>query len=270
MSVDISYVFTTVVTLFAILIIGVLTRVFGIIDWQTTKKISSFLVNVTQPLLILCSFQTDFTSDKLKIGMAILGASAVFHIAFSIIARLVCKSSEKSSRAVLEFGLIFGNCAYLGYPVLAAIFGQDGYFYGAFFSLFFNVYIRVYGIFLLNRGHKGVAVLKSALFNTGILASIVGIIIFVFSIKLPTFLFDAFSLVGNTTFPISMIVVGSLICNQPLKKLFKPELYVFSFSKLILFPPKFNLPYLHYNTLVCVNLVDNSGIVVKVLPIMDV
>lgn len=229
-------VLTTVVTLFVIMLLGVATRLFNIIDWQTTKRLSGFLVNVTQPLLIICSFQTDFSGEKLKIALAILAASAVIHIAFSFLARILYRGSEKATRSVYEFGLIFANCAYLGYPVLGAIFGQDGYFYGAVFTLFFNVYIRVYGVFLLSKGKKNNHALRNALLNTGTIASAIGILLFAFSIKLPAFLLDSFTLVGDMTFPLSMIVVGSLLCNKPFLSNFKISLFTFSFAKLILLP----------------------------------
>lgn len=235
-TVDISYVFTTVLAFFIIMLIGAISRIFGVLDWQATKKIAGFVVNVAQPLLIICAFQASYTPDRLKIGLSLIAVSAVILIAVSLLAAVIFKNSEKGDRAVLQFGLVFANWTYLGYPVLAALFGEIGYFYGAFFTLFFNLYIRLYGIIILSRGKKNSNMLKDVLLNPGTVAAVIGIVLFVFKISLPTFLLDSFKLVGDMTFPLSMIVVGSLMCNQPLKNLFKSKLYSFTFAKLIIIP----------------------------------
>ena len=151
-TVDVSYVFSTVLTFFIIMLIGAVSRILGVIDWQATKKLSGLVINVTQPLLIIGAFQTSYSADKLKIALSLIGVSAVILVALSFLASLFFKGSEKADRNVLEFGTVFANWSYLGYPILAALFGEIGYFYGACFTLFFNVYIRLYGVILLGRG----------------------------------------------------------------------------------------------------------------------
>lgn len=235
-TVDIGYVFTTVLAFFIVMLIGAVVRIFGVLDWQATKKIAGFVVNVTQPLLIICAFQTSYTADRLKIALSLIGVSAVILVALSLLAAVIFKNSEKGDRAVFQFGLVFANWSYLGYPILAALFGSVGYFYGACFTLFFNVYIRLYGVIILSKGKKNSNLLRDIILNPGTIAAAVGILLFLFKISLPSFLLDSFKLVGDMTFPLSMIVVGSLMCNQPLKNLFKGKLYSFSFAKLIVVP----------------------------------
>ena len=213
-TVDVSYVFSTVLTFFIIMLIGAVSRILGVIDWQATKKLSGLVINVTQPLLIIGAFQTSYSADKLKIALSLIGVSAVILVALSFLASLFFKGSEKADRNVLEFGTVFANWSYLGYPILAALFGEIGYFYGACFTLFFNVYIRLYGVILLGRGKKGSHPLRDALLNPGTIAAAVGVLLFIFRITLPTFLLDTFKVVGDMTFPLSMLIVGSLMCNH--------------------------------------------------------
>ncbi|MDD4124887.1 MAG: AEC family transporter [Eubacteriales bacterium] len=236
MTVSISSVVNVILPLFLILLLGTFIRKIGVIDWQTTKKLSSFVVNITHPFLIIASFQTEVTSDKLLIALEIIAASIVLHVSFSILARFLFKNSEKADRATLEFGLIFGNCGFLGFPVLMAVFPTNGLFYGAAFTLVFNIYIRIYGVYLLNKGKKDSNALRKAFVNPGTIASFIGIIMFVCSIKLPAALFNTFTTVGDLTFPLSMLVVGSLLCNQPFRNLFRRKIYIFSFARLLLLP----------------------------------
>ena len=235
-TIDAGYVFGTVLTFFIIMLIGAVSRILGVIDWQSTKKLSGLVINVTQPLLIIGAFQTSYTADKLKIALSLIGVSAVILVVMSFLASLFVKGSEKADRNVFEFGTVFANWSYLGYPVLVALFGEMGYFYGACFTLFFNVYIRLYGVILLGRGKKGSNALRNALLNPGTIAAGIGVVLFIFRITLPSFLLGTFKLVGDMTFPLAMLIVGSLMCNQPLANLFKPKLYTFSIAKLIIAP----------------------------------
>ena len=233
---DVLSVIFSILPLFLIMLLGVFVRKVGIFDWQTTKRIASFIVNITQPFLIIASFITERTGDKLKTALGIIVASLVMHVAFSVFAAVIFRKSDVADRSTLEFGLIFGNCAYLGYPVLMAVFPQNGLFYGAAFTLVFNVYIRTYGVFLLNKGKKnGHAVLK-AIVNPGTIASVIGILLFAFNVQPPAFLTSTFTTVGNLTFPLSMIVVGSLLCNKTAKNLFSAKVFLFSMARLFALP----------------------------------
>ena len=226
----------SILPLFLIMLLGIFVRKVGIFDWQTTKRLSSFIVNITQPFLIIASFITERTGDKMKIALGIIVVSLVMHVAFSAFAALLFRKAPASDRSSLEFSLIFGNCAYLGYPVLMAVFPQSGLFYGAVFTLVFNVYIRTYGVFLLNRGKKGSHALLKAFVNPGTIASVIGILLFVFNVRPPEFINNTFSMIGNLTFPLSMICVGSLLCNKPLKTLFSSSVYVLSIARLLALP----------------------------------
>ena len=211
MGADVSLVAAEVLTLFCMMLVGIAARLFQVFTKDSTKLLSSLLVNVTQPLLILTSLQITYTEERLRTGLHIALVSAVFHVALSLLARLIY-GRVKNAR-VLEFGTVFANCAYLGYPVLLVVFGEEGLFYGAFFTLFYNIYIRIYGIHLLTRGGK--SSLFKAFVNPGTVASVIGILLFVFSIRLPAPLYNAFSAMGDVTFPLSMLVVGNL---QPIHR----------------------------------------------------
>lgn len=225
-----------IITLFLVLLLGIFIRKIGIIDWPTTKKLSGFVVNIAHPFLIIGSFATELTADKLVIALQIVAASIVLHISFSILAKFLFKGNEKVDKVTYEFSLIFGNCAFMGYPVLIRVFPQNGLFYGACFTLVFNIYIRTYGVYLLNRGKKGKHPFGRALINPGTIASVIGILLFVFSIKLPQPINETVILMADLTFPLSMLIVGSLLCNQPIKNLFQKKLFIFSFMRLLLLP----------------------------------
>ena len=87
MTYDIKAVFASVVTLLIIMVIGMIAKQYNIITQDITRKLSSILVNITQPLLIIMSLQVDYTRDLLKFGGKILLLSIIYHI---IVADFCC------------------------------------------------------------------------------------------------------------------------------------------------------------------------------------
>jgi len=241
MQINPSLVVSKVAMLFLILLIGFYAGKKRFVDEKGTKTLSSLLVNITSPLLIITSFQMDFEAEKLKNALIILGASVVIHILMTFFGKLSFgweKEAEKNK--IMRFSIIFGNCAFLGYPVLDAIFGEGvGVFYGSFYCLMFNLYLWTYGIVMLQKGKENVEKpsLKKVFVNAGTIASLVGIVLFAAGIKLPGILWDAVDMVGDLTFPLSMIIIGTLISRLDFKKvLTNKRVYIFCAFKLLLQP----------------------------------
>ena len=236
-----------VLTLFLIVFAGIYARKRKILDDSSTKKLSAFLLNVTQPLLILTSFQIDFDAEKLKSGVSIFILSAVIHVFLAASGFLLFKPVKNiEQRKVFELSTIFCNCAYLGYPVLKVIFGDDlGIFYGAFYSMFFNIFIWTYGIVLLSRertkdGEKVKLPISKIFINSGMIASVAGIIVFSLRLKMTPVLYESSKLIGDMTFPLAMVIIGSLIADIKLRDLlsaFKSiKNYYYLAIKLIIMP----------------------------------
>ena len=233
-----------VTTLFLILLAGIIARKTNTIDWPATKKLSAFLLNITQPLMIITSFQMDFDSEKLKNGFSLFALSVIIHVLTSAVVFLFYKPIKSGDeRKVYEMATIFCNCAFLGYPVLKVIFGDElGVFYGAFYAMFFNIFIWTYGVYLITRkaGGRSFAInfpVKKIFLNAGMISSVLGIVIFLTGIKLPGVLYDSSKLVGDMTFPLSMVIIGSLISDINPKDMFlSAKNYYYIFIKLIFVP----------------------------------
>lgn len=239
--IDIARVAFQVIVLFLIMFIGIYARKLKIIDQQSTKAMSGLLLNVTQPLLIIISFQMEYDGDMLKSGLFVLMLSAIIHIALSAVAFFVFKLiKNRGESKIYEFAFIFTNCAYIGYPVLKSIFGDNlGIFYGSFYTMFFNLYVWIYGVVILERGNNGVKKIdiKKSVLNAGVVASVIGIFLFVTGIRLPSAVYDSAKLVGDMTFPLSMIIIGSIISSINIMGLLKQiKVYVFIILKMIVLP----------------------------------
>lgn len=221
-----------ILSLFLIILVGFYGRKRSIIDANLTNGLSRMLLEITTPLLIISSFNINGASDLAN--RTIYGV-IIFLITPLMVRPLLIKI-DKGKRNVLQFGLVFSNCGFMGIPLTAAVLGEEAVIYASIFNMCFNLFIWTYGVTLFT-DRADFKDTKKLLKNPGIIAVIIGLLLTVFSIKLPIVLMDTIKLVGHLTTPISMIIIGSLLASIDFKAAIKDKsIYYGSFIKLIIIP----------------------------------
>ncbi|HWQ73455.1 MAG TPA: AEC family transporter, partial [Desulfitobacteriaceae bacterium] len=90
---------------------------------------------------------------------------------------------------------------------------------------------------MLFTDNKDFKAFKKSLINPGNIAVLIGLLLFIFSIKLPYQIQATLDTIGGTTTPLSMLIVGSMLAEIEVKELFKGfELYYGSFIRLVAVP----------------------------------
>ncbi|WP_058486274.1 AEC family transporter [Defluviitalea phaphyphila] len=233
-------VFSQIIILFLLLISGYCAKKLKVFNDETIKGLTSILVNLSLPALVISSLIREITPSLLKESFQILIISFITYFVSFFIALIIPKiiRSKKEEIGVFSFIIMFSNVGFMGYPVLNAVFGEDSLFYAAIYNLPFNVLIFTIGIWLLKKDSNSKINFNWKLFiNPGIIAVIIGFIIFVFSIPVPYIIKGTLDLLGSTTTPLSMIVVGGLLTHSKLKDTFSNwRIYFISFIRLIIMP----------------------------------
>lgn len=225
-----------VIILFLIMLVGLYARKKGMLNEETDKKLSDFLLNITLPCLILSSFNYEFSQEMLVNARLIFIYSVIIHFALIFASGVISYKYKDGPKAVLRFATIFSNCGFMGYPVLEGLFGKIGVFYGSIFNIPFNLFMLSYGT-MLYTGKKDIRTLKAALKHPGIIATVIGLLLFTFSVSIPVPIYKALSSVGSMTTPLSMIIVGSMLAEIKFKEIFSGFLvYYASFVRLIIAP----------------------------------
>ena len=92
-----------------------------------------------------------------------------------------------------------------------------------------------YGLYLIS-GKADISA-KKLLSNPAIMAAIFGMIIFVLRIQLPAVISSTLSTIGNMNTPLGMIILGTYIAKEDIKKVFTSKnSYLVSLVRLILVP----------------------------------
>lgn len=130
----------------------------------------------------------------------------------------------------------WSNVGFMGFPVIASIFGTGAIFYATIFNLVFNFFNFTLGVALMSEeGFKSIR-LKNFL-TPGILSAIIAVLLFVSGIQIPELLNATFETVGSTTTPLAMIVIGVSLAGISMKSVFAElRLYPYLLIKQILFP----------------------------------
>lgn len=237
---DIRVVINTMIELFLQLILGYGLARLGMIDEEMNRKLSALVVKVSMPALIIASVADKVGKGSLSEVFGFLFSGFLFYGAMTGVAWLITRAmgTPKGQRGTYQFMLIFSNCTFMGYPVMEAVFGTEAIFLNSIFNLPFNLIAFSYGILLISRdGEQKAGFEAGRLLNPGIVAAVLALLIFAFSIPVPRVLSQTLSSVGSLTTPLSMLVLGASLAAVPLKEVFREgRIYIMTGIRLLLLP----------------------------------
>ena len=237
-----SALLTIIATLFLLMACGFFARKKGIIDDVASKRLSSLIIKIGQPMMIISALtEAEFSYENLKDGLVIVALGMVFHVVVGGLAFLLCKGfRDLDERKITEFSLMFTNGGFIGFPILDAIFPGRGSFIGAFFVIGFHIYMWTLGIMMLSRGREDIKLTpKKALLNPGTIPCTIGLVLYLLKavLPMPAFTVDFTMTLYNLCLPISVLVTGALIAKQGLLRMGRNRsLYLFNLIKLFGIP----------------------------------
>lgn len=237
---DYNLIFNQILILFILSIVGYTARKINIFGDKVTKGLSDIILKITLPAMIIESMiNNDDPNLAEQFGKFLLISFIVYTISFIlaiVLPRLIW--SKPFEKGVFEFAIMFSNVGFMGYPITAAVFGEEGVFYTAIFNLPFNLLVFTIGIiFLSSNQDKKTKIDLKLLINPGIIAVLIGFVIFYFKIPLPLAIKGSLNLLGSVTTPISMIVIGGLLAKISINKIFSNyRVYLIAIFKLFLVP----------------------------------
>lgn len=146
----VSTVLGKIISIFIIMVVGVICYKVGIIDNNTKEKLSRLSTLIVNPILIFMSFQMEYDTALLK-NMGILFILAVISYVISIVlGHFLLHKKEGYDLAVEKFAVTYTNCGFIGVPLGYALFGSIGVIYATVFVATFHIFCWTHGILLLD------------------------------------------------------------------------------------------------------------------------
>lgn len=231
-------VLNQVLILFFIMVVGFYAKKKDFINEMVSKKLSQLLLKVTAPLFVISSFQIDFTQEILNNVMIVFIFGIIAHTGSALLGQLLFMRYKGSTKKIMKFAATYSNCAFMGFPLLESLFGKIGVLFGSVYVATFNIFVWTNGVMLFsNQKRLDKKTVKNALLNPGIVSVVIGIVLFLFSIKLPYPVARSIELLGSMTVPLSMLIIGAHLASSNFKKLLHGlELYYITALRLIVLP----------------------------------
>lgn len=231
-------IFTQVAVLFIIILVGYFVRKKGLLDESSTSKLSSLVMNIFLPAMIITAMQIQFDKEMIPKILSLLFVSMVMFGVSTIVAfclKIFIKSDSKLG--IFQYALVFSNSGFMGYPVVEAVLGKGAIFYAAIFNLPFNFLCFTLGVYFLSKGNSNAKFSIKSMINPSMIAVFIGLALFVTGTELPVFINHPLELLGDVTTPISMIVIGSMLAGSSAMECFKRfDMYMLAVLRLIAIP----------------------------------
>lgn len=226
------------VILFTIVVLGYALCKLGYMGNKFDQKLSSIVIDVTCPALILSSVMGAELPDRSLI-LPLLGISFLTYILLLVygfwVPRFVSKSRDE--QGMIGFALMFANVGFIGYPIVSAIFGPKAVFYAALLNIPNTFFIFTAGVMLVKGEHNMKSLSAKVLFSPAMIAAFVAALMVAFSVRTPDIIARPVTMVGNITIPAALMVIGSSMARLPLKEIIgSPKVYVASLLRLVVVP----------------------------------
>ena len=200
---------------------------------EIAQALSKFLLWFVTPALLIDVFQREYDAAEAR-NLLLAGLlGIVFHLLAAVIAKIAIRQGDKRA-AVARMSAMYSNCGFMAFPLISAVLGETGVFYGSAFVGMFNLSLWTQGRALL-LGRKGITV-RGALCNAGVLGTIAGALLYFCSIPLPGIADSLAASLASLNTPLAMIVIGVFLSHCSLRSLLCGEVLWPSLLRTIIIP----------------------------------
>ena len=235
---DFQVIATTMCSLLIIVIAGYFSHKRGIINEEFERKLSGFVIKVTCPALLISSTMGDKMPDREHIPMLLLVSLLTYVILIPLAyIQPVLMRVRRDLRGMYSFMLTYSNVGFIGYPVVASIFGSDAVFYACLLNVFHTITVFIWGVMFISGENLKDGFRFRLFVSPAMIATYISVIIVVLNLHTPKAIAMPLSILGNMTVPSSLIVIGAALAEIPTRKMVgTPHIFIMCFLKLLVLP----------------------------------
>ena len=188
--------------LFILILCGVVIGKIKMVNEEGKGMLSNLLIYFVVPFMIINSYMSGYNAEILK-NMGRMLFYSILTICIGMALSIgITFLMKKEVRGIMRFATTFSNAAYMGFPLIQAMYGSE--------SMSFK------------------ELLKKIVTCPPIISVAVGLVIFLARIPVADVLKDTFNVVGGMNTPLSMIITGITISQFPLLSILKDKRVYFT------------------------------------------
>lgn len=226
------------------LLVGVVCAKRKVTGPEFNHYASALLANVLLSATILKSILGVDVAISNEIVGYVLGLYLVMMFAAYGLGKLMARflPASEDDRAVFECLAVYMNVAFIGFPMVDAVYGSgEASFYACLSAMPFNMFFYSLGMMRL----QGVSFRDIGfrfLNNVPLLATILGIVVFLLKLPVPAVILNSVSTLAGATIPLSMLILGTSLGGISLKTALDDwRIYVMCLVRLLICPIAVNL-----------------------------
>ena len=190
---------------------------------QVTSFISKLILNITLPCTGMMSFVNYLDAETIKDSWLYIVAAFVAILIMYFLAKIVARAAKikKTQRGVFITLFAFSNSIYVGLPVATAIFGEPGIVFAMFYFVANTTLMNSIGMMEIAADGREIADEAThthhkmnffkILFQPPLIGVIIGVVLVMLNVQLPSFLSMALTYTGNITSPLALIFIGIVL-----------------------------------------------------------
>lgn len=242
------------------MLVGIYARKIQIIDKKGRQCLIDLLLKIALPCMIFASFNQHISATQMISASTILLVSLAVCYGSSLLGKIFWHNMEKDKQSVLKYGTLISNAGFAGLPLMEKAFGSLGLFYGSIYIIPIRIFMWTAGMSLFMENGKK-AIVKSVLLNPGILAVFLGLGRMFWGIPLPGIVDSSIKAMGNCTTFLSMLIVGSILADVPMRGIWDRKAFEYTAVRLILIPGLIllALKLIHFDSVATAAAVTLSG-----------
>ncbi len=230
-----------VAILYVLVAVGAIADKVGIYTEKVAKSCTDLLFYIITPAVIIQSFLSlEYSPDTVKGLFTALACGFVLHVVSAAISSLVFNKGNMDEGCIYKYSCAYGNCGYMALPLAGAVLGEEGVFYCSAVIISFQIFSFTHGIYTINKGNGGEKVkfnFKKLILNPGVISVIIGLPLFLLSVKLPNIIASPINYIASLNTPVAMLIFGTYIANTNFKTIFKNwRIFAVALVKLIILP----------------------------------
>ncbi len=227
--------------LFLILLLGYLIYKIKLVDDNFINKFSRLILDVTMPCMVLGSvLKLEERQQLSDVLVSLFTATSLFFLILPITGFIIAKILfvNKKQLNLYIFMNTFSNVGFMGFPIIQALCGNVGLFYAAMFNLIFNISIYTLGAWLIKKDTNNAGGFNfNQLLSSGVILSVLAIVIYLLNINLPSIIDNAVYSVGSITSPSAMLLIGCSLAKMNIKDVFNDwRIYIWTLIKQVAIP----------------------------------
>lgn len=225
-----------VLIMFLLMGVGVLTEKLRMIRYAAASQINNFLLMIVMPCVILNAYQIEFKVELLE-GLLLAFLLALFSHAIGImVSMLLARRKPDAKYRIERFAMVYSNCSFMAIPLLQAVVGSEGVFYGSAYIAVFNLFMWTHGVFLMS-GERSMQAVRKALLNPGVISVAAGLVLFFTPFRFPYVVGQVTGYIASLNTPLAMLLTGIFISRSGIKTAFSDKtVYFISAVRLLLIP----------------------------------